>query len=112
MLAPLQGALAGCCCQSGVCALVCADRSGMVASRCLAAAVASVILLCFASGSRESHCNGFMQVANCALAADFFILALMIFLFKISLKKCFRIVVFPLWRRELQNRRNLCSCCA
>ena len=48
-----------------------ADRSGMAASTFLAAAAASVILLCFASESRESHCNGCMKVANVALAADF-----------------------------------------
>ena len=35
---------------------VSADRSGMVASTFLAAAAASVILLCFASESRASHC--------------------------------------------------------
>ena len=50
---------------------VSADRSGMAASTFLAAAAASVILLCFASESRESHCNGCMKVANGALAADF-----------------------------------------
>ena len=56
-----------------LCNSVSADRSGMVASRCLAAAVASVILLCFASEGHELHCNGCMKVANGALAADFFI---------------------------------------
>ena len=48
-----------------------ADRSGMAVSTFLAAAAASVILLCFASESRESHCNGCMKVANGPLAADF-----------------------------------------
>ena len=36
---------------------VSADRSGLAASRFPASAAASVILLCFASESRESHCN-------------------------------------------------------
>ena len=49
-----------------------ADCSGMAASRFLAAAAASVILFCFASEGRKSHCNGCMKVANAALAADFF----------------------------------------
>ena len=59
----------------------------MAGSTFLAAAAASVILLCFASERRESHCNGFMKVANGALAADLFILALMIFLLKFLLKR-------------------------
>ena len=63
-----------------LCNSVFADRSGMGASTFLAAAAASVILLCFASDSCESRCNGCMKVANRALAADFLILALMIFL--------------------------------
>ena len=37
------------------CNSVSADRRGMVMSRCLAAAAASVIHLCFASESRESY---------------------------------------------------------
>ena len=101
----------------GLCNSVFADRSGMAASTFLAAAAASVVLLCFASGSRGSHCNGCMKVANDALAADiFFILAMDDFPIKIPFKKCFKIVVFPLWRRdpvlELQNRCNLWSRCA
>ena len=48
-----------------------ADGNGMAASRFLAAAAASVILFCFASEGRKSHCNGCMKVANGALAADF-----------------------------------------
>ena len=55
-----------------LCNSVFADRSGMAASTFLAAAAASVILLCFASESRESHCNGCIKVANGALAADIF----------------------------------------
>ena len=65
---------------------VSADRSGMAASRFLAAAAASIILVCFASESRKSHCNGCMKVANSGLAAHFFILALMIFFGKFLLK--------------------------
>ena len=47
------------------------DRSGMVASRFLAAVGACVILLCFPAEGRKSHCNGSMKVANGALAAVF-----------------------------------------
>ena len=63
-----------------LCNSMSADLSGMAASTLLAPAAASVILLWFASEGRESHCNGCMKVANGALAADFFILALMNFL--------------------------------
>ena len=42
-----------------------ADRSGVAASRFLAAA-ACVILLCFAAESRKSYCNGRVKVANVA----------------------------------------------
>ena len=94
------------------CNSVSADRSGMAASTFLAAAAASVIPLCFASVSRESHCHGCMKVANGALAA-FFHFGIDNFAFKIPFKKFFKIVVFPLWRQdpvlELQNRRNLWS---
>ena len=46
------------CCHSIVfCNSVSADRSGMAASRFLVAAAACVILLRFASESRESHCS-------------------------------------------------------
>ena len=55
------------------CNSVFADRSGMAAPSFLAAAAACLILLCFASEGRESHCNGSMKVANDALAADFLI---------------------------------------
>ena len=49
-----------------------ADLSGIAASRFLAAAAESVILFCFVSESRKSHCNGCVKVANGALAADVF----------------------------------------
>ena len=94
-----------------------ADRSGMAASTFPTAAAASVILLCLASESRESHCHGGMKVANGALAADFFHFGIAAFplSFKIPFKTRFKIVVFPLGRRdlvlELQNRSNLWGCC-
>ena len=95
---------------------VSADRSGMAASTFLAAAAANVILLRFASESRESHCNGCMKVANGALAAAFFHFGIDDFPFKSSFKDCFKIVVFVLWRRdpvlELPHRSNLWSRCA
>ena len=47
-----------------------ADLIGMSLPKFLAAAAASVILFCFASESRKSHCNGCVKVANGALAAD------------------------------------------
>ena len=47
-----------------LCNSVFADRTGMAASRFPAAAAASVIPLCFASESRESHCDGCVKVAN------------------------------------------------
>ena len=75
-----------------------ADRSGMAASRFLAAAAAGVIQLCFAAGSRKSYCNGCMTVANCA--APFFQFGIDIFSFQIPFKKCFKIVLLPLWRRD------------
>ena len=54
-----------------LCNSVSADRSGMVASRFLAAAAASVILLRFAPESRKLPWNGCVKVANGVLAADF-----------------------------------------
>ena len=76
----------------------------MVLWRFLAGAGACVILLCFAAESRKSYGSGSMKVANGALAAIlFFILVLMIpddFPFKIPFQKFFKIVVFPLGRRD------------
>ena len=54
-----------------LCNSVSADRIGMAASRFLAAAAASVKLLCFASEGLKSHCNDCVKVANGALAEDF-----------------------------------------
>ena len=67
---------------------VSADRNGMVASTFLAVSA----ILCFASESRESHSNGCVKVAHGALAADFFMLALVIFLLNS-------------FQKVLQNRR-------
>ena len=62
------------------CKSVSADRSGMAASRFLAAAAACAIQLCFAVESPKSHCHGCMKVANGALATVFSFWVLMIFL--------------------------------
>ena len=88
-----------------------ADCSGMAASRFLAAAAASVILFCFASESRKSHCNGCMKVANGALAADFVHFGIDAFPFKILFEKCVKIVVFPLWRRDPVLELQIAAIC-
>ena len=77
-----------------------ADRSGMAASRFLVAAAACVILFPFPAESLESHCNDSLKHANGALAEDFVDFGSDDFPVKIPLKKCFKIVVFPLWRRD------------
>ena len=69
---------------------VSSDRSGMVASSFLAAAVASVILFCFAAENRKSYCNGCMTVANGALAAPLLQFGIDDFSFQIPFKKCFQ----------------------
>ena len=53
------------------CNSVSADRRGMAASRFLAGASASGILVSFAAQRRESYCSSGMKVANGASAADF-----------------------------------------
>ena len=45
------------------CNSICSDRSGMAASRFLAAAAACGILLSFAGGSRKSYWTGCMKFA-------------------------------------------------
>ena len=65
---------------------VCADRSGMVASRFLTAAAVCEIFLSSAAEIHKSYCSDCMKVANGALAADFSILALMMFLLRFLLK--------------------------
>ena len=47
-----------------------------------------------------SQCNGSVRVVNGALATDFFSFGKMMFLLKLLVKKCFKIVAFPLWRRD------------
>ena len=79
-----------------LCHSVCADRSGMAASRFLAAAAACVLLLCFAAGRRKLHCNGCLKVANGALEADFFHFGADEFPFEIPFKKCFKTIVLEL----------------
>ena len=82
------------CCIQAICST---DRSSMAASSFLPAAAAGVICLCFAAESRKSYCNACMTVANGALAGYFFHFDTDDFSFTIPLKKCFKIVVFPLW---------------
>ena len=96
-------------------ASVFADCSGMAASRFLAAAAASVILFCFASEGRKSHCNGCMKVANGALAADFVHFGIDAFPLKIVFEKCVNRRFSALASRSsfgAANRSNLWSRCA
>ena len=79
---------------------VSADRIVVAASRLLGAAAACVILLSFAAGDRKSYWNGCIKAAKVICQQIFSILALIIFLFKISFKKCFKIVFLSLWRRD------------
>ena len=101
------------CCNSIVlCVSVCADRSGMAASRFLAAAAACGIFF-FAVESHKLYYNGCMKVANGVLAADFFfILALMIFLFKFPWKSASKSSFFRLGVEVWFWSCSLCSPCA
>ena len=72
----------------------------MAASRLLRAVAALVILLSFAAGLRKSYWSGCMKAATVICQQIFSILALVIFLLKILLKNCFKIVFFSLWRRD------------
>ena len=80
------------------CAIVLCDsvspgRSGMAASRFLAAAAVCVVLWSFfAAESQKSYCSGCMRVANAALA--------LMISFQNFFYKCFKIAIFPLWRRD------------
>ena len=78
-----------------LCNSVSSDRSGMAASRSLAAAAARVKLVIFASEGL-----GFAKVANGALVADFFHFGIDDFPSEIPFQECFKIVVFLLWRRD------------
>ena len=66
----------------------------------LGAAAACVILLSFAAEDRKSYWRGCIQAAIVICQQIFALLALLIFLLKILLK-CFKIVFFLLWRRDL-----------
>ena len=66
----------------------------MAASRLLPALAVCVILLSFAAGLRKSYWSGCMKAATMICQQIFSILALVIFLLKILLKKCFKIVFF------------------
>ena len=79
---------------------VCADRSGMVASRFLTAAAVCEIFLSSAAEIHKSYCSDCMKVANGALAADFFHFGVDDVPFKIPFKKCLKIIAFPLGRRD------------
>ena len=68
------------------CNSVSADRVVMAASRLLGAAAACVILLSFAAGSRKSYWSGCIQAAKVICQQISSILALVIFLSRITLK--------------------------
>ena len=81
------------------CNSVSADRIVVAASRLLGAAAACVILLSFAAEDRKSYWNGCIKAGKVICQQIFFILAVIIFLFKF-LSKCFKIVFLSLWRRD------------
>ena len=64
------------------------------------AAAACVILLSFAAEDRKSYWSGCIKAAKVICQQIFSILALIIFLLKFLLKKCFKIVFLSLWRRD------------
>ena len=82
------------------CNSVSADRIVMAASRLLPALAVCVILLSFAAGLRKSYWSGCMKAATMICQQIFSILALVIFLLKIPLKKCFKIAFFSLWHQD------------
>ena len=67
----------------------------MAASRLLGTAAACVILMSFAAGHRKSYGSGRIKAAIVICQQIFSILALVIFVYKIPFKKCFKIVFFP-----------------
>ena len=81
-----------------LCNSVSADRSGVVASRFLAAAGACIILLCFAAESRKSYCSQWQHESfEWGSGSRFFsILVLMIFLFKFLLQSASKSSFFRL----------------
>ena len=88
-----------------------ADRSGMAALRFLPAAAACVILLRFAAESRESQCNGSVRRVNGALEANFSDFGTDDLPLKIPFQKCFKIVVFPLLRRDPVVELQIAAIC-
>ena len=81
------------------CNSVSADRIVVAASRLLGAAAACVILLSFAAEDRIVL-EWLHQGCESDLSADLFNFGVNNFPFKISFKKCFKIVFFSLWRRD------------
>ena len=80
------------------------DHSGMAVSMFLAVAVASVSSYCVLHREGfKSHCNGCMKVTNGALAANYWDFGVDDLLLKFLCKKCYKIVVFPLWRKDLSG---------
>ena len=82
------------------CNSVCADRIVMAASRLLGATAACVILVSFAAGHCKSYWSGCIKAAIVICQQIFSILALVIFLLKIPLEKCFKSCFFCFWRRD------------
>ena len=82
------------------CNLVFADRLVVAASRLLGAAAACAILLSFAAEDRKSYWTGCMKVATVICQQILSILALVIFLLKILLKRASKSSFFSLWRRD------------
>ena len=82
------------------CNLVFADRIVVAASMLLGAAAACAILLSFAAEDRKSYWSGCMKVATVICQQILSILALVIFLLKILLKRASKSSFFSLWRRD------------
>ena len=95
------------------CNSVSADRIVIAASRLLRAAAAFVILLSFAAGSRKSYWSGCMKAAKWICQQIFSILALVIFLLKILLKRLQNRLFFALASRSIRfwsyNFRRRCA---
>ena len=84
------------------CISVSADRIVMAASRLLGAMAACVIILSFAAGYHKSWWSSVCIKAAIVISADFVNFGAGDFPFKEPKKNCFEIVVFLLWRQELQ----------
>ena len=77
-----------------------ADRIVVAASRLLGATAACIILLSFAAEDRKSYWIGCMKAATVICQQILSILALIIFLLKILLKRASKSSFFSLWRRD------------